>query len=433
MNPYVHDPGWGWWIIWYFYLGGLAAGCYFVATLVELFGRDEDRPLAHLGYRLAFPLIAICGVLLILDLERPERFWHMVLQSELVDQALAAGWPLGGWGLMVRAAMLKWWSPMSIGAQALGIFGLCSFLSLLGTLWPKGRIARVLSSHWVGRTFKVLGSVVGFFVAAYTGALLTATNQPLWSGSDWVGPLFLTSAASTGIALLLLLAGHLRQETRERLERADLWALTLELGIFLVFLASLGGVLPLALATRDGLVLVVGTLVVGVILPLVLHLGFAAPHAPAGSASGRAMLAALCALAGGFLLRFGIVRVAPALLHQFPDITAADLEAPLWQSWLGKALLAGTLLLAMLIPWLLGRRWRLPGGQRLFAAGVSALVIAAVAVYSFSPASRQPVLDPTFGLSLSPEDARPRGGGPGASVSNRPVEPFLRSKLTATD
>ena len=49
MNLFVADPGWGWWIILYFYLGGLAAGSYFLATLVELFGSDEDRPLARGG------------------------------------------------------------------------------------------------------------------------------------------------------------------------------------------------------------------------------------------------------------------------------------------------------------------------------------------------------------------------------------------------
>ncbi len=26
MNEFVADPHWGWWIVWYFYLGGIAAG-----------------------------------------------------------------------------------------------------------------------------------------------------------------------------------------------------------------------------------------------------------------------------------------------------------------------------------------------------------------------------------------------------------------------
>jgi formate-dependent nitrite reductase membrane component NrfD len=422
MNPFVHDPGWGWWIVWYFFLGGLAAGCYFLATLIELFGSPEDRLLARLGYRVAFPLVVICGVLLIVDLERPERFWHMVLQSELVHEALGEGWPLGGWGRMVQAAMLKWWSPMSIGAQALGIFGVCSFLSFLGTFWPAGRLARVLDSHVVGRVFKVIGSIVGFFVAAYTGALLTATNQPLWSATDWIGPLFLTSAASTAIALLLLLGRTISAETRERLERADLWALAVELFIFLIFLASLGGVLPLALATWEGLLLVFGTFGGGVLVPLWLHLGFK------DASRARGTTAALCALIGGFILRFGMVRVGPALLHQFPNVTPAEVDVPLWETWAGKGLLIATLVLAVGIPYVLARKWRLSGSQTALAGVASVLVIAGVSLYSFRAASDRPIAD----IRLSPEDERPRGGGVGASASNRPETPFLRSKLQGT-
>ena len=38
MNYYVADPHWTWEIIGYFYLGGIAAGSYFLAVLIEWFG-----------------------------------------------------------------------------------------------------------------------------------------------------------------------------------------------------------------------------------------------------------------------------------------------------------------------------------------------------------------------------------------------------------
>jgi len=190
MNPFVASPQWGWWIIFYFYLGGIAAGAYFLATLLELMGKDEDRHLARLGYRIAFPLIAICGLLLTVDLERPERFWHMLLQSEVAQRALDAGWPLGGWGEIVQTPLLKWFSPMSIGAWALALFGAWSFLSFVASLWPEGRLAGFLGRNPFGYVFHILGSGLGFFVASYTGVLLNATNQPLWSVSEWIAPLF---------------------------------------------------------------------------------------------------------------------------------------------------------------------------------------------------------------------------------------------------
>src|SRR5262249_59737287 len=96
MNLFVADPEWGWWIVLYFYLGGIAAGAYFLATLIELFGGSLSRDLPRVGYWIAFPLIATCGLLLTVDLERPERFWHMLFRSEKVHEALAEHWPAGG-------------------------------------------------------------------------------------------------------------------------------------------------------------------------------------------------------------------------------------------------------------------------------------------------------------------------------------------------
>ena len=65
-------PEWGWFITLYFFFGGLAGGSYFLASLIDLFGRPEDRPLSRLGYYIAFPCIAVGGLLLTVDLRRPD-------------------------------------------------------------------------------------------------------------------------------------------------------------------------------------------------------------------------------------------------------------------------------------------------------------------------------------------------------------------------
>src|SRR5215472_12302484 len=61
-------PDWGWLIVLYFFFGGLAGGCYFLAALIDLVGRPEDRPLARLGYYIAFPCVILSGLLLTVDL-----------------------------------------------------------------------------------------------------------------------------------------------------------------------------------------------------------------------------------------------------------------------------------------------------------------------------------------------------------------------------
>jgi formate-dependent nitrite reductase membrane component NrfD len=316
MNLFVADPHWGWWIILYFFFGGLAAGAYFMATLIDLVGDEGDRELARMGYWIAFPLICLCGVFLTVDLEQPQRFWHMLFKSEVVDEAFRQGWPwtAASWRWMVRAPLLKTWSPMSVGSWALMLFGLCSGLSLLGSLWNGGRLYRWLRLGPVGRVIEFAGCLVGFFVAAYTGSLLTATNQPVWSDSVWIAPLFLTSAASTGIAFLMVMAHYRSVSGKEmhRLEHVDVWALGLELIVLTAFLGSLGPFLSALVSTVAGKILIGGTLILGLLVPLALHLRL-------GIDNPRSALAASAlALLGGFLLRYALVSTPPELLSRGP-------------------------------------------------------------------------------------------------------------------
>ena len=308
MNLFVADPHWRWLIVFYFYLGGIAAGVFFVSMLVELMGPREDRGVARIGYRLALPLIVVCGILLIVDLDHPSRFWHMLFRSEAVHAAMSESWPwtAASWQHMAHAPLIKLGSPMSVGSWALTVFGVCSFLMFwISFSRPTGG-----GRHILGIVLRLFGCIVGFFVAAYTGALLTATNQPVWSDSVWIASLFLTSATSTGLAMLVLLGRRacLSEASMARLDRADVWALGLELVMIMVFLASLGSHLLPVMCTPSGLLLIVGTLLVGIFLPLALHLDFGFSRAI------RRVLAAILVLAGGFVMRYAILTTPHELL-----------------------------------------------------------------------------------------------------------------------
>jgi protein NrfD len=322
MNFWVANPDWGFWIIAYFYLGGIAAGSYFLAILIEWFGSHEDQELAHIAYRIAFPLILVCTVCLIVDLGRPERFWHMMLKSEVTKEAFAEGFPFSGagWALAVQTPIFKYWSPMSAGSVGLGIFGACSFASFLAAMWPDRWPGRWLLRRWPHLILQIIGCVAGFFIACYTGALLTASNQPMWSDTPWLAPLFLASAASTSLATMTLIAWWKNLGTpaaRERLGGAEPLALGLELVILGAFAASLGAYLQPVLMTWHGEVMIFGTLAVGVVAPLLLH-------AMVGHRRAWGLpVAAACVLVGGLLLRYGAVTTAGELLARGPAVEAS--------------------------------------------------------------------------------------------------------------
>jgi formate-dependent nitrite reductase membrane component NrfD len=269
-------------------MGGLAGGSYFLSALIDLFGRREDRPLAHLGYYVAFPCLALSGLLLSLDLGRPLRFWHMFIQSN------------------TYRPMFKYWSPMSIGSWALAIFGLFAFLSFLAALaedgrirWPGLRTLRAPAA--VGRIIAVLGGLFGFYVAGYTGVLLAVTNRPIWSDTPLLGLLFIVSAASTSAALMLLLAHRSGRTTPgvADLHRMDDWVVAMELLVLIAVMVSLGPVLS-AWLNAWGILLAI-VIVLGMIAPLVLSWRARRFH--------QVTLAtpAVLVLVGGFLLRIVIV------------------------------------------------------------------------------------------------------------------------------
>ena len=284
---FTEAPHWRWLIIWYFFLGGIAGGCYFLAALIDLFGRPTDRPLARLGYRIALPTVVVCGILLIVDLGRPERFWHMMLQSET-------------W-----RPMFKSYSPMSFGAWGLLAFGFFSLLSFLATLPredTRHSLRRLRPPAVIGTLVAILGGLSGFFLASYTGVLLAVTNRPIWSDTPLLGLVFVVSSASTSIALLLLfgsrrvfLIGGLRA-----LQRFDVAVLVLELIALVALIASLGSVARVWL-NQWGALLALGVIGLGIVVPLLLQLRAHSPTA------GTAKAAAMLVLVGGFLLRVVIV------------------------------------------------------------------------------------------------------------------------------
>jgi formate-dependent nitrite reductase membrane component NrfD len=282
---FTSSPEWHWLIIWYFFVGGLAGGCFFLAVLIDFVGRPGDRALARLGYYVAFPAVVLSGLLLTVDLNRPERFWHMLLQSHTLRP------------------MFKPYSPMSLGSWALLAFGGISLLALLAALAEDGRLrwrglVRLRPPGVLGSVLAVAGGLLAFFVAGYTGVLLAVTNRPIWSDTTLLGVNFLISAASTSAALLILLAQRrYRSPGLAALERFDALVLGLELVAIVALVLSLGSVAR-AWLNVWGVALLLMALV-GIVLPLAMQ--WRAPR------PGRQTAAAVLVLIGGFVFRVVIV------------------------------------------------------------------------------------------------------------------------------
>jgi formate-dependent nitrite reductase membrane component NrfD len=284
---FTQSPNWGWVIVLYFFLGGIAGGAAFLAGMLDLFGVAADRSMARVGYFIALIAIAISGPLLIVDLNRPDRFWHMLIQSE------------------TGAPMFKWYSPISIGIWIVSLFALFVFLASLGALAEMGKIPEAsvaLARGSLGKLIAAVCLILGLLLAGYTGAVLAATNRPLWADSPWIGLLFLLSGISAGAAAMLVIGWQRTNAGSVAwIDQMDVWAIVLELIVLIVIAATLGSLLGPLWAGVWGIVLVVGVVVIGALIPLLIY---ARPRL-----AGRWSIptAAALVLIGSFLLRAVVV------------------------------------------------------------------------------------------------------------------------------
>jgi formate-dependent nitrite reductase membrane component NrfD len=265
-------PGWEMMIVLYFFLGGIAGGAYFTAAIADNFGGERDRKVTAVGYLLALALVIPCGLLLIADLGVPSRFLNML-------------------------RVFKFWDPMSIGAWAVGVFGAFTLASAL--LSFSTAPARITLRRRIG----LVGTVFGFFLASYTGVLLSSSALPFWSQARLMGALFLASGASTGMAaisLIMFLEGASPGEGWARVKRADRYSMLIELVILALFLALLGSAAKPVLAGHLAPLFWVGLVGVGLIVPLVLD--FVGSRTKA-----LAAVSAVLVLTGGFVLRYVVL------------------------------------------------------------------------------------------------------------------------------
>src|SRR5262245_13844827 len=240
----LRSPDWHLLIVWYFFLGGIAGGAYFTAAIADNFGTARDKNAIRFGYILSLLLIGLCGILLILDLGTPSRFINML-------------------------GTLKFWDPMSLGAWMLGVFGLFAFVSSALSLSADPAKARLR------RRWSLVGTIAGFLLASYTGVPLRHRAIAFLSSGRLMGPLFLVSGASTGMAaisLLLFLAGDAAGEGFKKVKRADRFAMIFELIMLALFLVLLGSAAAPLTSGHLAPLFWGGLVTVGLVIPLAIDL-----------------------------------------------------------------------------------------------------------------------------------------------------------------
>jgi formate-dependent nitrite reductase membrane component NrfD len=287
-RPVVKKPHWVWPIWTYFWVGGITGGASAIATLAHFWGDKEgDRSIVQVGRYISMAGVGVSPLLLIIDLQRPERFLHML-------------------------RVVKFRSPLNMGTWFLTALGLATGLNFARQtvedgLIPEdfflGKIA-LQTSNDLTQAFQGLG---GVSLGTYTGVLLSATTVPLWANADEaLAPLFLSSAFSTGAAAITLgrALTRVKVEDLHRLDPIERAGIISELSCVAYAFTKLTPEVrqhvtqgPYANAFRAAVGL-------GMVGPLLLSL-----VKPKKGGAGRlaAIFTSLMALTGGFFLRYAII------------------------------------------------------------------------------------------------------------------------------
>lgn len=223
IDPYLNI--WHWQIPIYLFLGGLAAGILFFAALYTILGKEKEMATTTKWAPFIVPVALIIGlVMLFLDLKHQLFFWQLYTTIRLESPM---SW--GAWVLMLITPLSMLW--------------VASYIKEIIPNWSwKFRFMDILEA-WVIQNRKGLAWVIivlAVILGIYTGILLSAFNaRPLWNTSI-LGPLFLVSGMSTGVATIMWMSKN--HYERKIMGRIDLILITVELffitHLIMGFLAS---------------------------------------------------------------------------------------------------------------------------------------------------------------------------------------------------
>jgi len=275
-----HLNAYGFWVLAYFFLGGMGGGSFLVSAISKIYGKEKYKAIANIGAVSSVILVGLGGLCLLLDLEKPLRVFLLFININIS-------------------------SPISWGGVIISLFFICTLIYLYYLLIAKNDAKARL---WGG-----IGIVIAISLTSYTGLLLgMAKARPLWH-SAIMPPLFLISGSISGLALILLVANVLGKYSPEDEVMRTLGKTLVILILIDIFFLSDMYVLYIGLseAHEVALLLLVGKfaflfwgveLLLGSILPVIILSTKSLANTKGGQVFGS-----LLSLIGVFTMRYLIV------------------------------------------------------------------------------------------------------------------------------
>ena len=279
------------------FAAGMGAAAFMVAVMADLAGSKKFTSIRLTGAIIA-PWPAILGVLLlVVDLGRPLRFWEMILKR-------GAGVGIAP-GLEAPYLMFNPGSAMSWGTWILSLFVIISLIylviSIIAIPFSWGEIAT--------KVVGIIGLPFALLVTTYTGVLISATSNALWS--NYLLPfVFVSSAIVTGIAAIVFILAILKMlklleedfiPGLEKLNGTMIIVLLISLALFIILGITQPPMLALIASVKVGILFWLFAIILGILIPLMFS------FKKEGNAPATSFVISILILLGGFFLRYVIL------------------------------------------------------------------------------------------------------------------------------
>jgi molybdopterin-containing oxidoreductase family membrane subunit len=199
---------WGAYIALFMFLVGASAGGMIVASIATVFHIDKISHLSRYAVWVSLVTITIAGLTIIPDLGEPQRFWHMFTYASWTSPMIWDVIVVLGYGFM-NLCYLWVHTRRDLAARH-------SWLAFGSRPATEGSARR---DHRLIAAFAYLAIPFAFALHSITAFIIgTMPSHPYWY-STAMAPLFITSALTSGVALVLLVLLAL-----ERLGRLEVGA-----------------------------------------------------------------------------------------------------------------------------------------------------------------------------------------------------------------
>lgn len=186
---------WGIYIANFTFLVGVAAAAVMLVIPVYIYRRKELYDLVIFGELLAIAAILMCLAFVVVDLGRPDRFWHLIPGIGKIN---------------LPGSMLSWDFIVLNGYLLLNLH-ICGYLLY-------SRYHNKTPAKWFYIPFVFIAIVWGISIHTVTAFLFVGLGgRPFWN-SAIVGPRFIASAFSAGPAIIILALQIIRRVTDYRIK-----------------------------------------------------------------------------------------------------------------------------------------------------------------------------------------------------------------------